>query len=460
MTQNSKPTGRPTFRIDADMLRALRKDAGRSQEELAQKVYSRAGKGTTNVGVMKTSAYRWEKSGAIRPDLARHLAAELNTTLAVLQGALPEPEPSRVDVIEERIQMLFSTGPSHELKAALEQCMDYEMPVRELATRLTSRLEVAQLSQEQDELQELAKLTGFSAGELRQPMSHDGFWLLIGSGHTGSDRSEILSRLDGIHYEVSKEIKSYLERFNESDTKVSFKREKHWFHITLVHARLLQLNRTLRFVRCQVNETGLQWKSPTPQEQARLKALPRETYWQANFVTGFDSIQVPAQCTNLRLAITKDTVTQDRDGPGLNERAEIMLLTEGNITELPSKTLEAFRQEGSTHDLVVSWLAADLWDKLLPFLSEWPLECWHLAAAQTRIDVNLEVPYRFLADKGVLPRMGNRLSLRLVELLADGALKPAPWSNQSVARIHETLAKSLQMAREAQTQATSRLPAA
>jgi len=258
---------------------------------------------------------------------------------------------------------------------------------------------------------------------------------------------------------VSKEIKSYLEQFNESDTKVSFKREKHWFHITLVHARLQQLNRTLRFVRCQVNESGLQWKSPTPQEQARLKALPRETYWQANFVTGFDSIQVPAQCTNLRLAITRDSVTQDKEGPGLNERTEIMLLTEGNITELPSKTLEAFRQEGSTHDLVVSWLAADLWEKLLPFLSEWSLECWHLAIAQTRIDVRLEVPYRLFANRGVPPRMGTRLSLILVELLADGELKPAPWKAQSVARIHEKLEKSFQKAREAQTQATSRLPA-
>ena len=50
------------------------------------------------MGVMKTSAQRWEKTGAVPLDVNKYLAEELKTTIAVLQGALPEPALSRVVV--------------------------------------------------------------------------------------------------------------------------------------------------------------------------------------------------------------------------------------------------------------------------------------------------------------------------------------------------------------------------
>lgn len=460
MTQKSKPIGRPTFRIAAARLRALRKDAGLTQLALAIRVYTRAGKGNTSAGVMKTSAQRWEKTGAVPLDVAKYLAEELKTTISVLQGALPEPAPSRVDEIESRIKQLIAVGTSPELVAALEHYKDEDKPERELASRLNYRLEAAQLSQEQEEFEKLATLTGFSVGELRQPMSHDGFWLLIGTGNLGPARSEILSGVTDVLHAVRTELKKCLERFHESDAHVSFMEEKHWFRVTIAHARLPQLTRTLRFVRCQPNESGLQWSSPTWLDRFWLETLPREAYWHANFVTGFDSVRVPAECTNLRLTITKNPGAQEYEEMGTDAQPEIITLTEGDLTELSSATLESFRQEGSTHDLVVSWLASDLWERLLPFMSEWPLECWSFSSAQTRIDVHLDVPYRLYATRKIPPRFGNRLSVMLVEQSADGGLKRAPWREKSVARIHERLEDSLQKAREMQAKSSSPLSTA
>ena len=299
MTQISKPIGRPTFRVDAARLRALRKDAGQTQLALAQGVYIRSGKKNASVGVMKTSAQRWERTGAVPLGMAKHLAEELKTTIAVLQGALPEPAPSRIDEIESRIKQQFAADPSPDLVTSLEHCRDEDTPERELAVRLTGRLEAAQLSQDEDEFEELSALTGLDVGQLRQPMSHDGLWMLICTGHPGSARSEVLSGVAEVLNAVRTELQKCLETAHESDAHVSFMEDKHWFRVTLAHARLPQLNRKLRFVRCQPNESGLQWTAPTWKDRFWLKGLPSEAHCHANFVTGFDSVCVPAECTNL-----------------------------------------------------------------------------------------------------------------------------------------------------------------
>lgn len=459
MTQNSKPIGRPTFRVNAARLRALRKDAGLTQLALALRVYSRAGKGSASVGVMKTSAQRWEKTGAVPLSMAQHLAEELKTTTAVLQGALPQPAPSRVDEIENRIKHLVAEGASPELLAAIEHHKDEDIPERTLAIRLTGRLEAAQLSQAQEEFDKLAALTGFSVAELRQPMSHDGFWFLIGSGYPGPARSEILSGVSDVLYAVKTELQKCLEQSSESDAHVSFVEEKHWFRVTIAHARLSGLARTLRFVRCQPNETGLEWSAPTWLDRFWLEALPHETYVHANFVTGFDSVRVPANCTNLRFAITKTPGPKEQEELGMDARPEIIALAKGDLAELPSEILESFRREGSTHDLVVSWLVVDLWETLLPFMLEWPLEYWRLSLAQTRIDLSLEVPYRLWAKSKIPPRLGRLLSVMLVEQSTDGGLKQAPWRTKSAARILEKLEKSLQQARELQAPSSSQVSA-
>lgn len=107
--QDVKTYRSPHIRIDGKRLRALRKEAGLTQLELAKRVYVRAGREkSTSADVMKNSAHRWEATGAVPPDMAQHLATELKTSVAILQGALPEPAPSRIDEIESRLKQLVA----------------------------------------------------------------------------------------------------------------------------------------------------------------------------------------------------------------------------------------------------------------------------------------------------------------------------------------------------------------
>lgn len=200
----------------------------------------------------------------------------------------------------------------------------------------------------------------------------------------------------------------------------------------------------------------MNWTSPTWQDEYWLKELALEAYEYANFVTGFDSVCVPANCTSLRLAVTKNPVAQDFKDAGDAAQPEIVIVTEGNLAELPSAILNSFRQEGSTHDLVVNWLAADLWEKIQPLLSDWPLDYWSFSTAQTRIDIHLEVPYRLYTTRDAPPKLGNRFSVILVEQSADGELKRVPWRKKSLARILERLEKSLRDVSSIETDRTSR----
>ena len=94
MKRNTPTTGRPTSHIDGARLKALRKESSLSQLALARKVYELAEKGATTPEVMKNSAGRWENNGTVALDMVKHLAAALGTTVAILQGAQPDPGPS------------------------------------------------------------------------------------------------------------------------------------------------------------------------------------------------------------------------------------------------------------------------------------------------------------------------------------------------------------------------------
>lgn len=462
MTQHKAKIGRPTSHIDIKALRALREESGFSLLALAKKVYERAGKGTTSDAVMKNTAGRWESKGTVPLDMVRHLADALNTAIHVLQGARPDPK-ILIDELEKHFNALIAKGPSPELAKALGNCaVDGEeaAPARELATRIARRLEAAQLSQDQNEFAKLAALTGYSVSELNRPTSYEGFWMFIGTGVPGPERSEVLRGVTSVRHAVRTELQDVLDRQHESDAHVLFKQEQHWFRVTIQHARVSQWTRTLRFARCQPNERGLQWSTPTWLDQFWLENLPHEAYGHANFVTGFDGVQIPAECTNLRFAIIKNPSAEDLEKSETKAQPEIVALCAGDLAELHSDTIESFKREGNTHHLVVNRLAANLWTDLQPWMAEWPLECWKFWLCQSRIDVCLEVPYRLWAHSKVPPRLGTRLSVSLVEQSADGGVKTAPWRQKDVASVFEGLEKCRQEALQSQAQSPPQLPAA
>ena len=455
MTRNATTIGRPTSHIDGTRLKALRKESNLSRLALARKVYDLAGKGAATPEVMKNSAGRWENNGTVALDMVEHLAAALGTSVAVLQGARPDPAPNRIDEMENHLNTLIAKGPSSTLAKALENYKDESAPTEELAIHISSRLEAAQLSQDQEEFKKLAALTGYSTHELNQPTSHQGFWMFI-----GTERSEILRGVLSVLREVRTEIQEFLASLPESDAYVTFKQVDHWFRITIHHAPISPWVRTLRFARCQPNERGLQWCSPTWRDKFLLDDMPQEFYSYANFVTGFDGVLVPTDCTRLRFAITQNPGAEEFDKWGMDAKRQVVARTAGSLAELHPETLESFKQDGFAHDLVIKRLATDLWEATQPWLADWPLECWSYRPAATRIDILLDVPFRLWANSTVPPRLGNRLSVRLVEESADGTVKPAPWRQKSVELIAEGLEKSRQAALQSQAQSPPHPPVA
>ena len=454
MTNTPKPLGRPPFRIDGTRLRDLRNDAGISQRTLAEKANALAEKRGGSNEVLKNTAQRWESTGAVPREMAQHLAEVLGTTVAVLQGEAPQPASNVVDEFERHILARVAAGSCPELVEALDRAgrdsADDERPERSLATSLSGRLEVAQMTQASELFDEIALLTGLSVAHLRKPMSHGGFWLLVGTGFAGPARCEILSGVTEVTYEVRAELSRHFEHAGQRDSHATFCEEAPWFRVTLSDARAPGNARVLRFVRCQPNESGLQWTSATWLDRFWIDELPRDAYLHASFVTGFDGVQVPSKVTNLRLAVIKNSVYDPNVPFEKNPPDEVVAVTRGNLDELHEQTMEMFARDRQTHHLVVNRLRAGLWEVLEPLLSEWPLEYWRISKAQTRIDVHLELPLRAYMQFQVPPRQGNIFSIVLVEELND-SLRHMPWNPDSVSHAFETLERDFKSACSATT---------
>lgn len=439
MTEAKRSKGRPPFRIDAKRLRQLRLDARLTQIELAKRLYKRLGDGKTALSVMKTNYQRWERTGAMAPEIAKHLADELDQTVAVLQGATPDAAPSALTQIEERLRELSTAG-APLVVAALQPYAEDENPARELAQSVAGRLEAAQLSQDQKELSQLAALTGWTVDDLQRPMGGQGHWVLVGSGYLGPRRNEIVHGLAELVYEVHNDLQESLSRVHESDASVSFYEDAPWFRIEVQHPRIPKLTRTLRFVRAQPTEAGLHWTKPTLWDRERLHELPRDAYRLANFVSGFSGTPLTTQdLSRLRLALVRVPSFKEVEKCGPEMRPEIIGLAKLGPEEPPAEVLVQFQREGSTHNLVTSWLASALWEILEPLLHTWPIEYWRLSEAAGRVEVSLDAPLYLILKRGEEPRFGPLYQIVLAEELPDAQLREVPWRDSSVAFVRERL---------------------
>ncbi len=450
MQNEKRHRGRPRFRIVPERLRQLRKDANLTQGELAKRIYKRLGNSKPALTVMTTNYQRWERTGAMMPEVAKHLADELGTTVAVLQGATPEAPPSTLAQIEARLREL-SMASAPRVLSALEKCVDYAEPVQELAQRIAYRLEAAQLSQDQAELTKLSALTGWTVDHLQRPVGWHGHWLLIRSGGLGPHRSEILAGTSALLYEIRTDLRESLSQIPESDARVSFHEDTPWFRIEVQHPCISRLTRTLRFVRAQPTEAGLHWTRPTLLDHDMIHELPADAYRLANFVDGFSADRLTTQdqdLARLRLALVRIPTVKESQENGLEARPEMIGLAKLGTKDLPPNLLADFRQDGHAHDLVTNWLASALWDRLEPLLHAWPIEYWRLDEAGQRLDVSLDAPVPLVLQRGEKPRFGPLYQIHLMEESLDGQLRKAPWRDASVAAVHQRLRGFLDRHRE------------
>ena len=453
MLKSKKPLGRPTMRIDTTVLAQLRRDRGFTQLGLAKAVYALADKNFASKASLKNTAQRWEKMGTLDGALAVHLAMVLQTTLSVLTGEHPVSAPSRTKELEALLRARAQEPRHLELQEALKyfQSMKYEDPVKGLSEQLNRDMEVAQLSQSSEDFARLSALTGLERHEMRQPVSHHGLWMFIASGPSGPERQELLSGTSDLSHVMTTEWRDQSGRFPHEDSTITFQEEKPWFKVTWTYMGVKEWARTLRFVRCQATEKGLAWVASTELDRFWLNNLVHSAQAHFSFVTGFDSIQVPADVSKLRMLIVRNPSNQEYLETENRAKPVLMKSHEGRLPEIPCDVLERFTSEGQANSIALNWLCVELWDSIQPYLSEWSLKYWSFRQCEARIDVVLDhIPYRDWSSPNVPPLIGARFSLLLAELMADGSHRLAPWKTASVKTVCETLSKTLC---EAQTKA-------
>jgi len=439
--------GRPSFGVDPARLRMMRKAARLTQLGLAERVYGRLGKPTASANVMKRSYQRWEQSGAMTPETAQHLADELRTTVAMLQGAAPDAPANMVDQVEDRLRE-FAVGNALSLESALKGFVNEENPIRALAMSVASRVEAAQLSQDQAELSKLAALTGWTMEDLQRPIGVHGHWLLIRTGRLGPYKTELLHGVSELLWEVRQDLEQSLG-IHESDARVSFHDEGPWIRIEVQHPQIKEWTRTLRFVRAQPTETGLRWTQPTWLDRFWIDQLPQDAFELANFVQGFsEAYGTPTDLTRLRLAIVRNPSLKEVEEHGPELRPEIVALAKLRPEDPPAQVRASFERDGCAHDLITNWLSAELWEHLVLLLKDWPCEYWRLSPASGRIQVSLEAPLWVMLERNPAPRWDPIYSIVLVEQPSAGEPRSAPWRQASVAAVHERLQSFLNSARE------------
>jgi hypothetical protein len=102
--------------------------------------------------------------------------------------------------------------------------------------------------------------------------------------------------------------------------------------------------------------------------------------------------------------------------------------------------------------LVIHRLVSNLWEELLPWMSHWPLEYWSFSVASFGVNIAANVPFRIWKTNMRQSQFGPPLTIQLVEQLADGTTRAAPWAVKSIAYVCDRLNTSLKEARQAQAQ--------
>lgn len=377
------------------------------------------------------------------------MADELGTTVAVLQGATPEAPPSANAQIEERVRALLN-DPTSKIHLELEKYDSHEDAVKDPTELISRQLQAAQLSQDQSELSDLARMLDWPVSKLQHTAGLHGHWLLIGSGVLGPQRSEVFAGVHELIHEVSTDLEKSLQEMSESDFRIAFVDETPWYRIDIKHPRLLQLTRTLRFVRVQPTEEGLKWTKAAEWENELIYGLPRAISHLVNFIDGFSAERRPSHGVDklcLALKVVPDR-HHDSERTDLTKVSDYVALARQSLGDISPAYLRNTKQDGFSHDDATSRLARDMWTPLQLHMHEWPIKYWRFHAVQQRIDISVDAPTAYFFRQGRTPRLGPLFRICLVEELPSSQLVELPWRDLSVKHVCKQLQHLLDKALE------------
>lgn len=468
-------TGRPSFSIRPDRLKALREQAGLTQMALALQVFGVKKPGEKSDPRTVANIYqRVETTGKTSKQAARNIAEVLaqklgqdpEKTLASLCGGAPEAPPDRVKEIENRLREQHLSGGNPALQLALQRQRQSDQPdednvcIEELARRIAFQLETAQLEQRREELAKLAELTGWTVDELLRPNSLHGHWLLntntLVQRETATRETEILL---GVSEVVSKIQKAGTEWFGERaqmDASIELTEDAPWFRVTLSRPNW-PFRKEFSFVRCAPSATGLLWTKPTEWDRWTLDSefggLLNWAFGEANFVKGLKADeQWPGDLGRLRLWVRQEVIPENEETADGKDWWRSVAVHKGCLGEEPdyqSERRDRFREEGNEHALVTNWLASGLWDDVLePLLAPFPADWWVIETSGPNIRVRTKPFGWYERSLYPLEPRGRSYFIRLVEETDLGELRSAPWRLKDVQALAERLLKSLKACQE------------
>lgn len=412
--------GRPSFKLDKQRLRSLRKEKGLSLVELSNAIsvhYPNWGRGSSEA-TLTANYQRIERTGSTSRKTAEAIAKALDVSLAFLEG---KEVPDSADYLKQIIKMIGEQIANGGNQALLSALADLNAPSKDdglewLAEDISERIEAVQLGRNPAEIADLVAYTGLSESELLTPANLKGHWFVTIASRV-CNRSDILHGAGQIRWHIKEQVEEYFKE-STTDGTIRMWRDGYWYRIEIARPSRRDLMR-IDFVRCQPDANGLRWAAQSWRDEYLiadpLTDWARSSY---NFVSAFEAPTSPQNIEQLRLIVTEHE--------GSYAQATGTELVNGRLDEIHIRTKEGFARESRSHYLVVSWLLADLRERLEPKLAAYPLQYWRVAGDQC-IDLLLEPHY---SDR-LTPR-GIRYRIRLVEELASGELVTTPWRHSDI----------------------------
>lgn len=417
--------GRPSFKIDHERLRDLRKDKGLTQAGLASELCKRMGLEQDEDS--RTVSYRRiEAFGKTSRKRAEVIAQILDVTLAELEGIVP---PDTTWRYENRIRDLLAEQLRQEnvaLKSALDEAGwdGSEDALASMARNVARRIEAAQLARNPGELAELSQLTGLSEGEILEPAHVDGHWLVVASGPIYT-RTELVLGTAGVMTLIPEIVGKLLDDFG-SDGRIRMHRAPPWYRLE-IDPLCGRFTTWIDFVRCLPDARGLRWLKPGWRDVFLLEE-PLLTWARsaANFVTGFDGSPTPGDVRRLRLQVTE---YNGEPGERISEQ-----IVAGALEDVPDERLAAEQEVGRSHLVATCTLETALQEILKSHLSADPRQCWEVTVTDDGCAL-------YLWPTGGAPggRYGLRYRIQLVEETAPGQFGAAPWRHKDRADLKQRI---------------------
>lgn len=421
--------GRPSFKLDTQYLRRLRKERQLTQSAMSKAISSHypswGCNGQSSEETMTADYQRIEAKGRTSPQVAEVIAKVLDVPIAFLQGEVLPDSAEYLKKITLLLNDQIATGENKKLMLAYSEFekANAGKGLERLAEDISKRIEVVQLGRNPSELADLIEYTGLSKTEILMPANCDGHWFVT-TTFRESYRVDILQSTVGIWGYICDRFKE-LPRLPTSDESVRIWRDGFWYRIE-IYFPLCHSPARIDFVRCEANEHGVRWCKPMQRDELSILSLLKDwSFHSFNFSTLFDGAPTPQIVEQLRFKIIE--FENGSYGDVIDTQYVTVDLDEFRIYQDRNKN------RGQSHRLLTEWLLYELKNKLYPILITYPAEYWSVSGGE-HIEIFLKPSY---ADRHI--GIGIRYRIQLVEELPSGKNESAPWRYVDIERAKKTI---------------------